>query len=92
MKEEYVEGLIEIPRINEESLPEQLKGLLGQFICQNIKLLRNMLTLAVEECFFGLLSGLGNRIGPNIGRDPIVYRVVKKPFYDFLKVTLLFYM
>ncbi|ONM12515.1 putative plastid-lipid-associated protein 13 chloroplastic [Zea mays] len=30
MKEEYVEGLIEIPRINEESLPEQLKGLLGQ--------------------------------------------------------------
>ncbi|PWZ45710.1 putative plastid-lipid-associated protein 13, chloroplastic [Zea mays] len=30
MKEEYVEGLIAIPRINEESLPEQLKGLLGQ--------------------------------------------------------------
>ncbi|XP_066341704.1 uncharacterized protein [Miscanthus floridulus] len=30
MKEECVEGLIEIPRINEESLPEQLKGLLGQ--------------------------------------------------------------
>ncbi|CAD6222667.1 unnamed protein product [Miscanthus lutarioriparius] len=30
MKEEYVEGLIEIPIINEESLPKQLKGLLGQ--------------------------------------------------------------
>jgi hypothetical protein len=51
-----------------------------------------MLTLAVEECSFGLLSGLGNSIGPNIGRDPIVYRVVKKTFYDFLKVTFLFYM
>jgi hypothetical protein len=30
MKEEYVEGLIEIPKISEETLPEQLKGLLGQ--------------------------------------------------------------
>ncbi|KAF8769187.1 hypothetical protein HU200_006690 [Digitaria exilis] len=30
MKEEYIEGLIEIPKISEETLPEQLKGLLGQ--------------------------------------------------------------
>lgn len=30
MKEESVEGLIEIPKISEETLPEQLKGLLGQ--------------------------------------------------------------
>ncbi|KAL5213604.1 hypothetical protein ABZP36_002756 [Zizania latifolia] len=32
MKEEYVEGLIEIPRIRDESLPEQLKGLIGQTV------------------------------------------------------------
>nr|AEV40991.1 hypothetical protein [Oryza minuta] len=30
MKEEYVEGLIEIPRIREETLPDQLKGFIGQ--------------------------------------------------------------
>uniref|UniRef100_A0A0D9WAU9 Plastid lipid-associated protein/fibrillin conserved domain-containing protein n=1 Tax=Leersia perrieri TaxID=77586 RepID=A0A0D9WAU9_9ORYZ len=30
MKEEYVEGIIEIPRIREETLPDQLKGLIGQ--------------------------------------------------------------
>ncbi|TVU16474.1 hypothetical protein EJB05_40042 [Eragrostis curvula] len=30
MKEEYVEGLIEIPKISEETMPEQLKGLIGQ--------------------------------------------------------------
>ncbi|EEE61860.1 hypothetical protein OsJ_16535 [Oryza sativa Japonica Group] len=30
MKEEYVEGLIEIPRIREETLPDQLKGFFGQ--------------------------------------------------------------
>ncbi|KAJ1273346.1 hypothetical protein BS78_06G272800 [Paspalum vaginatum] len=30
MKEEYIEGLIEIPKISEETLPEQLKGFLGQ--------------------------------------------------------------
>ena len=35
---------------------------------------------------------LGVAYCPNIGRDPIVYRVVKNPFYDFLKVTFLFYM
>ncbi|KAK3143441.1 hypothetical protein QOZ80_4AG0300350 [Eleusine coracana subsp. coracana] len=30
MKEEYVEGLIEVPKISEETIPEQLKGLIGQ--------------------------------------------------------------
>jgi hypothetical protein len=30
MKEEYVEGLIEVPKISEETVPEQLKGLIAQ--------------------------------------------------------------
>ncbi|GJN26120.1 hypothetical protein PR202_gb14023 [Eleusine coracana subsp. coracana] len=30
MKEEYVEGLIEVPKISEDTIPEQLKGLIGQ--------------------------------------------------------------
>uniref|UniRef100_M8BST7 Plastid lipid-associated protein/fibrillin conserved domain-containing protein n=1 Tax=Aegilops tauschii TaxID=37682 RepID=M8BST7_AEGTA len=30
MKEEYVEAFLETPKISEETLPEQLKGLLGQ--------------------------------------------------------------
>ncbi|XP_051219519.1 probable plastid-lipid-associated protein 13, chloroplastic [Lolium perenne] len=30
MKEEYVEGFLETPKISEETLPEQLKGFLGQ--------------------------------------------------------------
>ncbi|XP_051140505.1 probable plastid-lipid-associated protein 13, chloroplastic [Andrographis paniculata] len=30
MKEEYIEGVIESPRVNEESIPQQLKGALGQ--------------------------------------------------------------
>lgn len=30
MKEEYVEGFLETPKISEETLPEQLKGLIGQ--------------------------------------------------------------
>lgn len=30
MKEEYVEGILETPTVIEESIPEQLKGALGQ--------------------------------------------------------------
>lgn len=30
MKEEYVEGTFEMPTIIEETVPEQLKGVLGQ--------------------------------------------------------------
>jgi hypothetical protein len=30
MKEEYIEGFLETPKISEETLPEQLKGFLGQ--------------------------------------------------------------
>lgn len=30
MKEEYIEGLFESPKVNEESIPEQLRGALGQ--------------------------------------------------------------
>jgi hypothetical protein len=30
MKEEYIEALIEVPKISEETMPEQLKGLIGQ--------------------------------------------------------------
>lgn len=30
MKEEYLEGMFESPRINEESVPQQLKGAIGQ--------------------------------------------------------------
>ncbi|CAN1133669.1 Probable plastid-lipid-associated protein 13, chloroplastic [Linum perenne] len=32
MKEEYVEGFLETPKVIEETLPEQLKGALGQAI------------------------------------------------------------
>lgn len=32
MREEYVEGLLETPKIIEESVPEQLKGALGQAV------------------------------------------------------------
>ncbi|KAK4485370.1 hypothetical protein RD792_008009 [Penstemon davidsonii] len=30
MKEEYIEGIFESPKVNEESIPQQLKGALGQ--------------------------------------------------------------
>lgn len=30
MKEEYIEGIFESPKVNEESIPEQLKGAYGQ--------------------------------------------------------------
>ncbi|KAI3474534.1 hypothetical protein Pfo_029449 [Paulownia fortunei] len=30
MKEEYIEGIFESPKVNEESIPEQLRGALGQ--------------------------------------------------------------
>lgn len=32
MKEEYVEGILEIPTVIEERVPEQLKGALGQAV------------------------------------------------------------
>lgn len=32
MKEEYVEGIFESPKINEEAVPEQLKGAFGQAV------------------------------------------------------------
>ena len=32
MKEEYVEGIIESPTVIEETVPEQLKGALGQAV------------------------------------------------------------
>ncbi|KAL7138593.1 hypothetical protein ABFS83_10G174200 [Erythranthe nasuta] len=32
MKEEYIEGLFESPKVNEESIPEQLKGTFGQAV------------------------------------------------------------
>lgn len=30
IKEEYIEGVLEIPRVIEETVPDQLKGALGQ--------------------------------------------------------------
>ncbi|KAL8041565.1 hypothetical protein ABFX02_10G173500 [Erythranthe guttata] len=32
MKEEYIEGLFESPKVNEESIPEQLRGTFGQAV------------------------------------------------------------
>lgn len=32
MKEEYVEGIFESPKINEETIPEQLKGAFDQAV------------------------------------------------------------
>lgn len=32
MKEEYVEGILETPKVIEERVPEQLKGALGQAV------------------------------------------------------------
>lgn len=32
MKEEYVEGVLELPKIDEESIPEQLRGAFGQAV------------------------------------------------------------
>lgn len=32
MKEEYVEGILEIPTVIEERVPDQLKGALGQAV------------------------------------------------------------
>jgi hypothetical protein len=32
MKEEYTEGVLEAPSVNEETIPQQLKGALGQAV------------------------------------------------------------
>ncbi len=32
MREEYVEGILEMPKIMEETVPEQLKGAFGQAV------------------------------------------------------------
>lgn len=32
MKEEYTEGVLETPTVNEETIPQQLKGFLGQAV------------------------------------------------------------
>lgn len=32
MKEEYVEGVLELPKVDEESIPEQLRGAFGQAV------------------------------------------------------------
>lgn len=32
MKEEYVEGVLESPTVNEETVPEQLRGAFGQAV------------------------------------------------------------
>lgn len=32
MKEEYVEGVLELPKVDEESIPEQLRSAFGQAV------------------------------------------------------------
>ncbi|KAL6651582.1 hypothetical protein ACP70R_010507 [Stipagrostis hirtigluma subsp. patula] len=61
MKEEYVECLIEIPKISEETLPEQLKGLIGQ-TAGALQQLPGPIRDAVSEGLKLPLSGMFQRL------------------------------
>ena len=59
MKEEYVEGIIESPTVIEETVPEQLKGALGQAVntMQQMPVpirdaISSGLTIPISELFF----------------------------------------